>query len=75
MEKKWEEFSLKKPRLTLKEISELEKICGQEFIKLDNHERIFHSDGKSYYDVLRIRNGLLKDYVDVVCYPQKEEQL
>ncbi|MCX7998672.1 MAG: FAD-binding oxidoreductase [Leptospiraceae bacterium] len=73
--KKWEDLPIKKSRLSQKEISELEKICGKDFVKLDNYERIFHSAGKSYYDVVRVRYGLLKDYVDVVCYPQTEEQI
>ncbi len=73
--KKWEDLSVRKIRLTEKELLELEKICGKEFVKTDNYERIFHSAGKSYYDVLRIRNDFLKEYVDVVCYPQNETQI
>jgi alkyldihydroxyacetonephosphate synthase len=73
--KPWEELTLRKTRLTLTEQNGIEKIIGKENFKTDNYERIFHSAGRSYYDVLRIRLGLLKEYVDGVAYPSNEQEV
>ncbi len=44
-------------------------------IKFDNHDRLLHAYGKSFRDVWRIRNGILTDVPDCVCYPQSEDDV
>ncbi|MCB1175894.1 MAG: FAD-binding oxidoreductase, partial [Leptospiraceae bacterium] len=38
-------------------------------------ERILHSAGQSYHDLIRLRTNALKDFVDAVVYPGKVAQL
>lgn len=72
--KRLEELDVPESRL-LRRLSELEKLCGKGNATVDLHERVLHSAGRSYYDVLRLRRGELPDYVDAVCYPSGEAQL
>jgi alkyldihydroxyacetonephosphate synthase len=73
--KSWEKIILKKTRLSSNDQKQIQKIIGEENFKIDPYERIFHSAGKSYYDVLRLRFGLLADYVDAVAYPTNELEI
>lgn len=59
--------------------SELEKlfskIISPENLKTDSYERIFHSIGRSYYDVIRIKFNLLHEFVDGVIYPTSDIEI
>ena len=62
-------------RLPGRRLAELEKIFGAKNVSSSIRERVFHSAGRSYFDVLRLRRGELKEYVDAVVYPANEAQL
>ncbi len=65
-----EEISLPPSRLTSKDVAAFEKIVGKEGVRQTRLERILHSAGRSYYDVLRLQRNLLKSFVDGVVYPR-----
>jgi alkyldihydroxyacetonephosphate synthase len=44
-------------------------------ILFDNFERLLHTYGKSFRDLWRVRNGIVKWAPDCVCYPQSEEDV
>ena len=70
-----EDIKIRASRLTSELEKNLIKIVGAENLKLDNYERIFHSVGKSYYDVLRLRFNLLTEYTDGVIYPSSDLEI
>ncbi|XDD48775.1 FAD-binding oxidoreductase [Leptospira sp. WS92.C1] len=70
-----EEITLPKSTLSAVQIRELGKISGTKHFSTERRERIFHSAGRSYYDVLRLSFDSLKHFVDGVIYPSKESEI
>lgn len=69
------DLRLPETRIKGANLSALQKIVGKNRVKNDLRERVLHSAGKSYYDVLRIRSNLLKSYTDAVVYPETENEI
>ncbi|MCB1143042.1 MAG: FAD-binding oxidoreductase [Leptospiraceae bacterium] len=65
----WKDIQIKSPRFTAEQTKSLIKIVGEDRFLTDNYERIFHSVGRSYYDVMRLRFNQLKEFTDGVIYP------
>ena len=72
---KIEDIRVKPSRLSLDHQKNLGKIVGEENLKIDSYERIFHSLGKSYYDVIRVRFNLIPEIVDGVIYPNSDSEI
>jgi len=72
---KIEDIRVKPSRLSLDHQKNLGKIVGDENLKIDSYERIFHSLGKSYYDVIRVRFNLIQEIVDGVIYPNSDSEI
>lgn len=53
----------------------MSKISGAKYFSVERRERIFHSAGRSYYDVLRLSFNTLKNFVDGVIYPSRESEV
>ncbi|WP_004470696.1 FAD-binding oxidoreductase [Leptospira santarosai] len=70
-----EEITLPKSFFTPAQIRELSKISGTKHFSTERRERIFHSAGRSYYDVLRLSFNTLKNFVDGVVYPSRESEI
>ncbi|TGK59957.1 FAD-binding oxidoreductase [Leptospira wolffii] len=70
-----ESFKLPNPKLSPSDLKTLQGILGKDRLKTDRYERVFHSAGKSYYDVLRFHTNTLKNYVDAVAYPKKDSEV
>jgi len=71
-----EEVRLERPTaLAKKDISALEKIVGAENIELTDYERLRHSAGYSYYDVISLRKQADVPLIDVVVYPRDEDDV
>lgn len=70
-----EEITLPKSSFTPAQIRELSKISGTKHFSTERRERIFHSAGRSYYDVLRLSFNTLKNFVDGVIYPSRESEI
>ena len=70
-----DDISLPMPRLTAAQLAAFAAIVGNERICRDNHERAFHARGRSYGDLLRLRDGDLSTVPDAVLYPRGEEEV
>jgi alkyldihydroxyacetonephosphate synthase len=70
-----EDIKLRSTRLTSDIQKNLIKIVGEDNFKTDNYERIFHSLGKSYYDVLRLRFNMVPEFSDGIIYPKTESEI
>ncbi|TGK17523.1 FAD-binding oxidoreductase [Leptospira fluminis] len=70
-----EEIKLPPSKLGASDLKQLSSIVGKNHLKTDRYERIFHSAGKSYYDVLRLHRNTLSSFVDGVVYPSKESEI
>ncbi|MFP3944737.1 MAG: FAD-binding oxidoreductase, partial [Alphaproteobacteria bacterium] len=63
------------PRLPRRLIELLEQTVGSGQVRADRYERAFHARGKSYFDLLHLRNGMLDTVPDVVVYPETALQV
>ncbi|TGM00955.1 alkylglycerone-phosphate synthase, partial [Leptospira barantonii] len=70
-----EEITLPKSSFSPAQIRELGKISGGKNFSTERRERVLHSAGRSYYDVLRLSFNTLKSFVDGVIYPSKESEI
>lgn len=68
-------IALKASRKNEDFLRNLKKFLKVEQIKDDSYERLIHSYGKSFRDLWRIRNGIINQAPDLVCYPETEEQI
>jgi len=62
-------------RLAQLDLDRLKEIFGDEGFSTDNSDRLVHALGKSYLDLLRIRQGRVEAAPDVVVFPENEEQI
>ncbi|MCB1319399.1 MAG: alkylglycerone-phosphate synthase, partial [Leptospiraceae bacterium] len=53
-------------RLKEKELNELYGIVGKSHVRSDDQDRILHSVGQSYFDIIRLRTNTVKHFVDAV---------
>src|SRR3990172_7150816 len=70
-----ERVTLPPPRLTPHEIGSLRRIVGAGNASVQAADRVVHSLGKSYIDLIRIRHGEIPRPTDVVVYPETEAQI
>jgi alkyldihydroxyacetonephosphate synthase len=62
-------------RLPAEFLGKMIEICDPERVCSGSISRLIHSGGMGYRDLLRIRKGVLPDYVDAVVYPQDEGEI
>ena len=72
---KWQDVQLPKSKVTAAVEKKLVAILDQDRVKTDAYERIFHAVGKSYRDLLRIRQGHLPGAPDAVLYPKTTDEV
>jgi len=70
-----EAVQLPEPRLSPAVLQEVRTLVGSEYVCTDHHERLLHAYGKSFADLLRIRQGLITAAPDGVVYPGSEEEV
>ena len=70
-----DDISLPPSRLTSRDLEDLKELFGEKGVTVDKTERIRHSLGKAYVDLLRIRRGMVETSPDVVVFPQGQEQI
>ncbi len=70
-----DQVKLPEGRLPKELLEELMGICSPERVRVGAIARLMHSAGMGYKDLLRIRKGVLPDYVDAVVYPGNEEEV
>lgn len=57
------------------DIRALQKIIAKEQIAMSKAEKLSHTYGKSYRDLIRIRKGIFPEVPDAVLYPKDEEEV
>jgi alkyldihydroxyacetonephosphate synthase len=70
-----EEVALPSVGLDSDVLRSLRAIVGDDHMKIDAFERAFHAVGRSYYDVVRIRHGVLPGAPDAVVYPRTHDEV
>ncbi|MDD3718059.1 MAG: FAD-binding oxidoreductase [Actinomycetota bacterium] len=70
-----EEIDIPAPRLEDEALRELRELCGPENVSTDKFQRVSHSMGKSYRDLLRMRMRRVDRPVDAVVWPREEEEI
>jgi alkyldihydroxyacetonephosphate synthase len=72
---KLESVKLPASRLEAPLREKLSAIVGAENCRCDHRERVLHSLGKSYRDLVRLRQLTLEKATDVVVYPRSEAEV
>jgi alkyldihydroxyacetonephosphate synthase len=62
-------------KLNKKHVENFKKIFGDEFVRTDEYARLSVAYGKTMYDILRLRNKIVENVPDAVCYPDTKEQI
>lgn len=70
-----EAITLPKPKLDQPFVEKLLGFLKQDQLQLDSYSRLIHSYGKSFRDLWRIRNGIIKIAPDCVCFPESEDEV
>ncbi len=70
-----DDIELPLPRLESEAMQQLEGLLGKENISTDKFDRVSHSMGKSYRDLIRNRLRRIDNPVDVVVWPRSEEEV
>jgi alkyldihydroxyacetonephosphate synthase len=70
-----ESVRLPESRLDSSERERLEAIVGTPNCRFDQRERVLHSVGKGYKDLVRLRQLTLDKATDVVVYPRSEAEI
>jgi len=71
----FEDLSLAGPVVAPALLTTLQGIVGEDDATIDPMERVVHTYGKSLRDLVRIRANAVERYVDVVVYPDDEQQV
>lgn len=61
--------------LSPEQLAFFEKLVGKENIKTDSYTRLKSSYGKTMYDLLRLRKGIVENVPDAVLYPRNDEEI
>lgn len=70
-----DEIDLPAPRLHEETLASLRDLCGPDNVSVDKFQRVSHSMGKSYRDLLRFRQRRIERPVDVVVWPREEREI
>ncbi|MDH5361896.1 MAG: FAD-binding oxidoreductase [Aigarchaeota archaeon] len=70
-----DQIKLRKSRADERLIIELQRIVGKENVSTETRERLVHSMGKGYQDLIRVRRGIVQSPPDIVVYPASEGQV
>ena len=66
------EVKLRSPRLSKKVLDSLGKAVGKKHVSTSHENRVRHSYGKSYRDLMRLRQGKISNPPDAVLFPGSE---
>ncbi|MDD4000094.1 MAG: FAD-binding oxidoreductase [Bacilli bacterium] len=71
-----EEVSFKKEiSLSVEQINYFKEIVGAENVATDDFSRLSVAYGKTMYDLLRLRKGIVENVPDAVIYPRTKEEI
>ncbi len=69
------DITLSASRLPLDTRAKLVTMLGQDRVRDDTYERVFHALGRSYHDLLKLRAGDLSTAPDAVLYPRGTDEV
>ena len=72
---KMEEIQIAPPQITKIQLRPLRLLLGEQRVKVDRFERIFHAKGRGYCDLIKIRRGEISPIPDAVIYPKTSEEI
>lgn len=61
--------------LSSEQIEEFKKIVGAENVKTDEYSRLQIAYGKTMYDLMRLREGIVENVPDIVLHPRNKEDI
>ncbi|MDX1569819.1 MAG: FAD-binding oxidoreductase [Xanthomonadales bacterium] len=67
------QLELPSSRIGKRRLGALADIVGDEAVRTDRFERVFHARGQSYHDLLHYRSGRLESAPDAVIYPDSAD--
>ena len=70
-----DDISLPPSRLASRDLEDIKELFGESGVSTEKGDRISHSFGKSYVDLLRIRRGMVESSPDAVVFPQRQEHI
>lgn len=71
-----EEVKFSKPiTLTDSQLEFFKSVVGEENVKTDDYSRLSVAYGKTMYDLLRLRKGIVENVPDAVLYPRNKEEI
>ncbi len=69
------EISLPPSRLNTECVARLREVVAADRVMTDPYERAYHARGRSYHDLLYLREGHLETAPDAVVYPLSEDEV
>ena len=69
------DIPLPSPQLSSADLDMLRQLFGNDSVTTNAAERLIHASGKSYVDLLNIRQGRVKAAPDTIVFPRQEEQI
>jgi len=70
-----EDIELPPGHLSQSDLRKLEQLLPKERIALSKEEKLAHTYGKSYHDLIRIRRRVFPEVPDAVVYPKNEAEI
>ena len=70
-----EQIALRPSRLDDPMLASLQRLVGEEWVRMDQRARVEHACGKAYRDLVRVRAGRVPNPPDAVVYPADEGQV
>lgn len=71
----FEDIELPPSHFSESELQKIQRILPKERIALSKKEKLSHTYGKSYHDLIRIRRKSFPEVPDGVLYPENEEEI
>jgi len=72
---KLEEVKLPPSRLGGRTLAQLKRLAGAASVSTERYDRLAHSLGRSYPDLLNLRRGIIRNPPDAIVYPNGESQV
>ncbi|MCJ7455770.1 FAD-binding protein, partial [Candidatus Bathyarchaeota archaeon] len=70
-----EDVKLPPSRLGNRTLTQLKRFAGAANVSAEKYDRLTHSLGRSYPDLLSLRRGVIRNPPDAVVYPNGEDQV
>ncbi len=71
----FEQVDLPPSRISGRTLTALKRVAGVTGVSAAKHDRLTHSLGRSYLDLLALRQGNFRNPPDVVVYPKDEDEV